>query len=402
MLYRAHLIKALHERREDFVRFDHQWRASVSDYARRWQALAGRTAREITEAVRQAKTPGALPSEEFDAVGSPVVRFGRRWRSHEEARRWALEALRERVIFAVDGSQLFSGRDLSVPLAAVQAAAFENPHREDGTYRKEARFSIITPGELLKAGEAHAADADAVVSFRRFSEETRLLGEFLERSRHWQARGWRTPVAFFDGTLLISYARPRNPIQDEYVNTIIDLVKLSRDTQVPLIGYIDQSYARDLVNLLDAMAGATGQTSLYDAQFLRVAVDGPAPLQDWGDRTSFCYCTREGLKDEFQDEKGQSLVGLVYLQTTGDGAPARLDVPAWIYDAGLLDDVIDAVRAECVVGNGYPYAIEAADAAAVITSRDRNQFLRAVQEFAANEGLSLRVSRKAASKTRRR
>jgi hypothetical protein len=60
------------------------------------------------------------------------------------------------------------------------------------------------------------------------------------------------------------------------------------------------------------------------------------------------------------------------------------------------------VRAECVVGNGYPYAIETADEAAVMTARDRQQFLRVVQDFAAEHSLDFRISRKAQSKGRRR
>jgi hypothetical protein len=90
------------------------------------------------------------------------------------------------------------------------------------------------------------------------------------------------------------------------------------------------------------------------------------------------------------------------LQTTADSLPARLDIPAWIADAGLCEEVLDTVRAECVVGLGYPYAIETADEAAVITSRDRDLFLRALQDFAQNNDLAFRVSRKANSKARRR
>ncbi|HWW74913.1 MAG TPA: DNA double-strand break repair nuclease NurA, partial [Pyrinomonadaceae bacterium] len=82
--------------------------------------------------------------------------------------------------------------------------------------------------------------------------------------------------------------------------------------------------------------------------------------------------------------------------------PARLDIPAWVHEAGLVEEVVDAVRAECVVGNGYPYAIEAADEAAVMTGRDREQFFRAVQEFADEHSLDFNVSRKAMSKGRRR
>ncbi len=63
---------------------------------------------------------------------------------------------------------------------------------------------------------------------------------------------------------------------------------------------------------------------------------------------------------------------------------------------------MDAVRAECVVGGGFPYALEAADAAAVITVRDREIFLRAVHEFSERHGFAFRISRKAASKSHRR
>ena len=38
----------------------------------------------------------------------------------------------QRVTFAADGSQLLPGRELSLPVAAVQVAWFENPHTREG------------------------------------------------------------------------------------------------------------------------------------------------------------------------------------------------------------------------------------------------------------------------------
>jgi hypothetical protein len=55
-----------------------------------------------------------------------------------------------------------------------------------------------------------------------------------------------------------------------------------------------------------------------------------------------------------------------------------------------------------VIGLGYPYALETADQTAVITMRDREVFLGALQDFAAREKLNFSVSRKSASKGRRR
>jgi hypothetical protein len=96
------------------------------------------------------------------------------------------------------------------------------------------------------------------------------------------------------------------------------------------------------------------------------------------------------------------LVGFTYLQTTRDSAPARLDIPSWIYEHGFLDEVVDIVRAECIVGVGYPYALETADQAAVISSHDREVFFRALQELTTREKLDFSVTRKDASKKRRR
>ncbi|MBA3441243.1 MAG: DNA double-strand break repair nuclease NurA [Pyrinomonadaceae bacterium] len=401
MLYRNHLVEALQDRREEFVSFERAWLGDVRDYVRRLQALGGRSAEEVHLVVGATKAPGALPSAELDERGAVRVTFEECWRSHEDARRWAIDVLRDRTTFAADGSQILPGREISLPVAAVQVASFENPHVLDGNYRKEVRFLVVPPTELLEADGVRGAET--VVSLRRFEMEVEATSLFLQRKKGWRARGERMPVAFFDGTLLISYARPRTPMQDKYISRIIELVKLSRDMAVPIVGFIDQSYARDLINLLDAIDKRERQSALYDAQLLHAAVDGqPSVLAAWGERTIFCYCVREGLGSDFLEANGKPLVGFTYLQTTGDGPPARLDVPAWIDEQELLDEVTDVVRAECVVGNGYPYALETADAAAVITARDRMQFLRAMQEFAENENIAFCVSRKAASKNHRR
>ena len=405
MIHRQHLLRELEARRGEFADFEREWSGEVERGARALRRLGGLTSAEVRAELGSRAAPGAIPSTELESAGSVVAPFGARWRSHEEARRWAQGALVGRVTFAADGSQILPGREISLPVAGVQVASFENRHTRDGGYTKDARFEVVMPGELLEGDGSGASSPEAVVSLRRFELEVRTLREFLETKRGWRGRDERAPVVFFDGTLLISYARPRNRLQDKYVSAVVDLVRLSEETRVPVVGYIDQSYARDLVNLLDALEGrARHRSAVYDAQRLRADTGAGEPplLATWGARTVFCYCLREGLKEDFRDEGGRPLVGFVYLQTTGDGHPARLDIPSWVYEQGLLEDVLDAVRAECVVGNGYPYALETADAAAVLTAQDRSQFLRLVQDFAAEAGLGFRLSRKAVSKAHRR
>lgn len=398
MLFNNNLIAQLHDRREEFISFDRVLRRDLKGCAQSLAHIGGLDSDEIRRRAGVALAPGALPSRELDDARSAIISFGREWHSHEEARRWALEMLLDRVTGAADGSQYLPGREISLPVAAVQVAYFENPHSRDGKYIKEAYLSLVTPAEIMQA----ATDVDSLVGLRRFMEEVRVLQDFLKRQADWRERGMRMPVGLFDGTLLISYARPRNRVQDSYVEAVIELIELSRATGVPIVGYIDYSYARDLVNLLEVLGEWKSSYAVYDAQILRAATDEGPLLKAWGDRTSFFYCEREGLGDDFLDENGDPLVGFTYLQTTGDGMPARLDIPSWVFEAGLLEEVVDTLRAECVVGNGYPYALETADAAAVINAPDRARILHALQEFAGREQLDFRVSRKAMSKARRR
>ena len=292
-----------------------------------------------------------------------------------------------------------------MPVAAVQVASFENSHTPEGRYLKDVHFEVITPDEL-RAGGRGFDSPEQVVGARRFELEAETVCAFLERRRGWRARGERMPLAFFDNTLVFSSRRGDSDtfFSKRYSSALTRLVTLSRETEVPVVGYVDHSYAPDVRDLLEAFYKDLPETNAYDAQILHArAADGGAPLlEEWGDRTIFWYCRRRNLAAGFFDERGTPLVGFVYLQTTSDGHPARLDVPAWVHESGLLEEVADTVRAECVVGNGYPYAVETADEAAVMTARDREQFLRVMQDFAEQNELDFRLSRKAASKGRRR
>jgi hypothetical protein len=292
---------------------------------------------------------------------------------------------------------MFAEREVSLPVAAVQIGWFENDHRADASYVKNARFVILSPRELLSADEP--AIPETRVSERRFREEIEAAAEFMRRKAGWRGRGERMPLAFYDGTFFLSIALERTEIQTGMVERLVGLVRLSEQTGVPIAGFVDRSFARDLLTLADAFDGRDGPVArtLDDISVLDVSA-----LPNWGDRTPFFFCRRRGLEAFTGDGRRRSIAGFVYLRTTAGNPPARIDIPSWISDAGLLDEVLDVVRAECVVGLGYPYPIEAADQTAVIGVRDRDLFLRALQAFSAENDLEMKISRKAASKGRRR
>lgn len=405
MLYRSRVIAELLVRGEEFVAFEENLRDEVRETAACLRALASEGAARVRETVSSSQARVSYPSTEMDARRSVAVPFGIFWRSHEEARSWAASVLRERVTFAADGSQIYPGREVSLPVAAVQIATFENPHLSDGSYAKEAHFKVIAPQELRT--DRVYDSPEQTVNARRFELEAAEIIKFLERMRGWRERGERAPVAFLDNTLLFSPFRKGVEVtfSKRQAEAAQALVAASRETRVPVVGYVDHSYAPDIRHMLETFYREMPETNVYDAQILRAGaggVDKKPLLAAWGDRTIFWHCRRTSLAESFYDEGGNPLVGFVYLQTTGDANPARVECPAWIYEEGLLEEVLDAVRAECVVGNGYPYALETADAAAVMTARDREQFLRVMEDFANERRLSFRVSRKASSKARRR
>jgi hypothetical protein len=401
MLFRELLSDELKKQSDGFKRFALDQARDLAEYLECLARLARNSHADISRKLETVENCGAIPSEELDEVKNFVVPFSEKWTNHEEARRWAFEVLNNRTTFAADGSQLFAEREVSLPVAAVQIGWFENPHNDAQGYEKNARFFVLSPEDLLKDQEEPVIP-ETRVGQRRFEAEVEKAKEFLWKKRGWRERGERMPLAFFDGTLLISFSLPRTALQESFINQMVSLVRLSGETKVPIIGYVDRSYARDLLALLDAANNRKleNRRTLDDASVLRAS--SPNTLKNWGDRTIFCYSRRRGLNAFVDPRTEKSTVGFVYLQTTSDATPARLDIPAWIYEDGLLEEVLNTARAECVIGLGYPYALETADQTAVITVRDREIFLRALQDFAMREKLDFGVSRKAASKGRRR
>lgn len=400
MLHSELLRRELEEKGGEFRRYLEGQKAAALFYLEALERLENTPPAEVAQKLARLENPAAVPSDELQ--GSFSFPFEQSWKNHEQARAWAMDILRDRTTFAADGSQLYLEKETSLPIGAVQVGWFENPH--DGTirYEKNAKFQVLLPEQLLLLGEPVIPERR--VGEIRMEEEIAVFRHFFENKKGWRARGERMPLAFFDGTLMLSDRHPEKGMPANSEPRLLELLELSRECGVPLVGYIDRSFARDIVSMLDGIEdrGPGGQT-LYDASVLCSGIDGiPKKLKSWGERTVFCFSRRRGLDAFLDPSTGRSRAGFTYIQTTSGGGPARLDIPSWIYTEGLLEEVLDVVRAECVVGLGYPYAIESADQASVISSPDREKFLRALQGFAVREKLGFNVARKAESKTRRR
>ena len=423
MLYTQKLQEELARKRDQLAGYQDRYGRQLGTYQEALRALSARfaTAADIT-ATQNALlasqdgplSAGALVTSEYDAwraaagTGIPVLPFGRSFAHHEESRAWA-ECLRGIRTLAVDGSQLPPWRDASVPVALVQAGIYENPHQPPAPYLKDVVMELLSPDDLLVT-DADTADARTgealtystqVVNLRRFELEVRTLVERLRTLAVTESSGGQArTVAFYDGSLIVSFALKMAPqYRERYAAAARRLLAASKECRVPVVGYIDTSYARDVVTMLRALE-APGTGTLPETRGVHDALLWHRSMA-WGDRTPAFISARDDLSRMDYGEQ-QRDVAFVYFQAAVDRPPARLEFPRWVLEAGLLDEVIDVVRAEVIAGTGYPYPIEAADAVAVISAGDRAEFYGLFQEFSDREGLSFSFSRKALSKNRRR
>lgn len=402
MLFRSQLGDQFYRNAEDLRAFSRQESREASSFRETLEHVASLSRNEFDEHRLTVDNIGAVPDDEFFQTGSIASCFEMSWANHEAAREWASHILSGRVTFAADGSQIYSGNETSIPVAAVQIGWFENPHDAEIAYEKGADVKLLTPKDLVRDQE-EPMNPDIRVDEQRYLGEVEKLTAFLKKARGWSKRGERMPVAFFDNPLLVPFSQ--KGLQNSLVKATVDLVQTSLKCEVPVVGYVDRSFSHDIVTMLRSFRDdePISDLALFDGSLLNTSLpNGTRLLENWGDRTTFFHSFRRGLDAFFDRSSGTTSVGFVYLRSSSTNPPARIDLPAWVCRDGLLSETLDVIRAECVVGLGYPYALETADQAAVISSRDREVFFGALQQFARREKLEFGVSRKNASKSRRR
>src|SRR5437667_4450608 len=211
---------------------------------------------------------GARPSIEFDRWLASVDRpgtnvtpyfpFGREFANHEQARQWA-ECIEGITTLAVDGSQLQPWRDASIPVAMIQVGLFANPHAQGRSYTKDVRIEVLSPDEIMEESKTESKDPDSYpysemqVTLCRYTLEVETLCNQMEQYGQARREGdpSHSPIVFFDGSLVVSFALTMpSPYRERYIASAISLLQTSEQQRVPLIGYIDTSYARDMIAML--------------------------------------------------------------------------------------------------------------------------------------------------------
>lgn len=386
----SQIVNTLQAKRDEFASFDGNVQQALNLYRTALLKASEFTCEEILQQLKQVDFD-QRSAEPLEALGDRpnwVMRFGQVWENREQSLAWARDRITNIATVAVDGSQIYPSRDVSIPIALVQVGWYENFHTDDGKYEKDVDFDIMTPTDLQvnHGGEP----VDRRVNMRRFEMEVERLIAYMEAHA-----GCETCLAFFDGSLVVTFAEAFDPdTREHYVRCAARLLQASEKYRVPLVAYIDTSYARDLMGMLRALKPTLPEApSLSDPPLV-------GRYMEWGDRTPLFRCRRPGILADYPVPVA-SQVAFTYLKAH-NANPVRLELPVWLYESDRHEQVLDWVRCEIIIGQGYPYAIETADQTAVLTTEDRQTFYRLLQDWATQEDLKLRFSRKMASKARRR
>ncbi|GAC1327587.1 MAG: DNA double-strand break repair nuclease NurA [Chloroflexota bacterium] len=390
MLVAQRVADALEAKHEEFRAAAARSRLLQEQYADTLKAVERLTDDELNGLLAQEEWPGARPTAELFERGL-VIPFTRRWATAQDARTWALHQLRGVTTVAVDGSQIAASKEFAVPVSLVQVAWFKNPHDPESAYVKDVQNEVITSNE--DEGEVdNYAFAESRLNQRRFTLEMEVAADQMRRLETAPP-----PVVFIDGSLVLSFIHRMVPAaQSGYLHALFQLLDTSEEQGVPVAGFIDLSYARDLTGMLKT-AFNLPDGNVFDAALLSERMQ---PL----DRTAAFVTARGDVLPHYRSPRKDwsTEICFVYVKTGADRLPARIDFPRWMLRQGVLDHVLDIIRAEVVVGSGYPYALETADAAAVLTTEDRLQFYRLFHRFAEDTGLDILLPGKSVSKGHRR
>lgn len=388
----SEILSHLNQKKEEFSAFNQNLSTQLQCYRQALKQLSREAPATLGACLAEMTCPGARPFEGDQAYPDWMISAKLSWENRQESLAWVRDRLMEVTTFSVDGSQIFPSKDISIPVGLVQIGWFENPHRADGRYTKDVRVSVLSPVELQQ--NAQNRPLDRLVNMHRFAMEVQRHIEFMQA--HAQCADC---ITFFDGSLIGSFAEVLDlDCRNFYAQEFVRLLRASESYRVPLVGYVDTSNARDLVSMIARLAQLPEAEAIKDVQLL-------SPKMEWGDRTPLFLCDRpgaartQGILSQYE-EQAQS-VTFTYMKLNST-RPVRLELPKWIYEAGLLERVLDYIRAEVIIGKGYPYVIETADQVAVLRTDDRQLFYRLLQDWSEAQNLDLNFSRKMVSKAFRR
>lgn len=319
--------------------------------------------------------------------GAFIRRFKPQFENRSKATDWALDILKGQIIAAVDGSQVFPSRENSLQVGVAQAGLVINRHTGLNGCTTSQKLALILPGEFEAYGGL-SAYSQAPVSLKRHQLECDRIIEFMRENPG--------NIIFLDGSLVMSFINQLDEkVRMKYVDSIVQLLRISEETRTPVAAYTDMSLNKDLITLMRRHFRLIPTTHLYDALLLRFELK-------WGDRTRAFLSDRD---DRGKDNRSildlygpyRDTIAFFYIQSSG-GLPSKIEMPKWAFEAGMADHIADVVRAECIIRPGYPDIIHRAHEYTVVGNGDAERFNGMLDAFAEQNKIKIYKSAKELNK----
>lgn len=371
------LCQELSDRKNDIFDYEQEVSSVSKDYIDKLHAL---DALDKSANQKLPRYSGCKVLEE----GRLVRCFPERFLNRQQATDWAMNILKGNTIAAVDGSQIFPSRQISVPIGLAQAGLIVNHHSGKGSFSTSTKMSLIMPRDFEDIRGTYAY-SQAPVSLRRYELECERIIEFMHSDPG--------SLVFFDGSLVLSFiSQVDENERKKYAEAIVRLFKASDETRTPIVAYTDMSLSKDLVTMMQKYFRLKPTTHLADVYILR-------HILKWGDRTRAFLSDRDDKAGREQlsvlDLYGEyrDTIAFFYIQSSG-GLPSKIEMPKWCFEEGMTDRIADVVRAECIIRPGYPDIIHRAHEYSKISQAESELFNNMLENFARDNNIKIYRSAK--------
>lgn len=371
---------------------------------------------EIRNRLKDSPHPGALPTSAFDDADSLVQDHSdsEQWESHEAVNDWARDVLLDVPMLAVDGSEIPPTTQFNLPVAYVQAAWALNHHVPEGEFDRGLSGQLLTPEDVCRTNAGYQFVDSGLVGEHRYEHEGEMVIDQMRSLSEARESGRleRPPVVLYDGPLVISFVEAfGKPRRQHYLDVMSRILAASEHFEIPLVGYVAGTAARELTTTVRKLLPDEfrGVEPLEDGRVLS------GLMSPWGDYTTPFVSRRDesvdALNCQYNGKEYDFSSDLLfsYLNVPPGGGLDRLEFPGWLtrcegpagYET-MYDYTLEMVRAEAAVGRGYPELLQQVDSDAVLDQRDRQQFLKLLQNWADENDIPLEWDAKALSKELRR
>lgn len=354
-LDREEVLKELKEKKKEIKEFESNRRNQIGSFSNKIKETDEEELSELTGFC------GAKPLENGDFVKE----F-----NPSDLDKWLVDSLDKKIVSGVDGSQISPEKDFDVPIGLADAVLIENNYRRKEVNR-EKEISVVTPDDFGLEG-AYSFSND-IVNAERDKLEREVSIDFLKKDID-------EGFLLLDGALVLSHInKMKKDLRNKYLDKIKSLLEKSFEYRVPVIGFVETSYSRDLIQMLDSADVKEKEDEVYDSLIVK-------ELLGDGDRTKVFSCHRDDKSRVNQKAvlagygDFQNRICFFYLNLGGDTC-CRVELPKWCFEEDVVDEVADVVRAEAIKGNGYPLILNKAHKEAVVSYREKETFKNMIRDI---------------------